>query len=67
MTDFITAPLRSVVRALVAPTAAEREREAEPPEQTREERAAEARRHADAHLKERDARRARLAARRDDK
>jgi hypothetical protein len=65
MTDLVTAPLRRVVRTLVAPTEEEREREADAPEPSREERAEAARRHADAHLRERDARRARSAAKRD--
>jgi hypothetical protein len=56
-------PLRAAARILVAPTRQERaqEREDAKPLLSREERAEAGRRHADAHIKQRDARRARSA------
>ena len=64
MSDIVTAPLRRIVRTLVAPTEGERERETEAPARNRKELAEAARKHADVHLKERGARRARSAAKR---
>ncbi len=65
MSDVVTAPLRRLARAIVAPSDEERPREVDTPLRSREERAEAGRRGADAHLRERDARRARLGGRRE--
>ena len=61
----VTAPLRTLTRALVAPTKRERAREADKPLGTREERAEAGRAHANAHIRDRDARRERQAVERE--
>lgn len=53
VSDIVGAPMRAVVRRLVAPTAEERKREADPPIQTPAERTEAARKHVDTHLAER--------------
>jgi hypothetical protein len=57
VSDIVGAPMRAVVRRLVAPTAEERKREADPPIQTPAERTEAARKHVDTHLAERQSRR----------
>jgi len=61
ISDAALAPLRAATRAFLAPTAEEREEAREDTEalKSQEDRADEARRHVDAHLKERDAQRGR--------